>query len=474
MKTRNLYNLIVLLISFLLSENLFAQVGINATGASPDPKAMLDINSTSKGFLWPRMTLAQRSAISTAPGVTPEGLTIFDTDTKNLWMWKNSTWVPYLQSTWETLGNDIFNNNSGNVAIGGAVSPTSKLKVYGQVNFSNPANIRSMVYDPASVNNVFFSGGDAEIKTLAPNSNLNLQRFVDLKLAVGDIIPTQKVDIDGQIRIRGGSPALGKVLTSAADGTASWQSLAGSHNHYGESWTGSALNGFTVTNFASADFNVAISGNANTALRSKGIVGSSTSTTGIGVYGINSSGGGSLFSPADNSGVSGVAGNGIGVFGAGYSGSGIWGISNSAVGVYGNSVLGNSIYGAKTSGQTTGSAGVFEVLNVANTSSALVARSENTALEIDGAIKVINTSVNKPVFTHVTSGANISLHLTSITYNNPLVTDLLIVTPNYTAGSVYNAHPIGVWFNGGVWKIFNQDLAAMPIGTAFNVMVIRQ
>jgi hypothetical protein len=96
------------------------------------------------------------------------------------------------------------------------------------------------------------------------------------------------------------------------------------------------------------------------------------------------------------------------------------------------------------------------------------------ALELDGAIKVNSTAANKPVFIHVATAANISGHITSITYPTPSTTDIVIVTPNWTAGPIYNNHPIGVYFTGGKWTIFNQDLAAMPVGTAFNVMVVRQ
>jgi len=47
-----------------------AQVGINADNSSPDPSAMLDVKSTSKGLLPPRMTMAQRDAIATPlPGM---------------------------------------------------------------------------------------------------------------------------------------------------------------------------------------------------------------------------------------------------------------------------------------------------------------------------------------------------------------------------------------------------------------------
>ena len=55
----------------------FAQgVGINGTGASADVSAMLDVASTTKGFLPPRMTAVQRAAI-----VSPAtGLLVYQSD----------------------------------------------------------------------------------------------------------------------------------------------------------------------------------------------------------------------------------------------------------------------------------------------------------------------------------------------------------------------------------------------------------
>jgi hypothetical protein len=95
-------------------------------------------------------------------------------------------------------------------------------------------------------------------------------------------------------------------------------------------------------------------------------------------------------------------------------------------------------------------------------------------VEIDGAIKVNSAATNRPTFTHVTAAGNIIGNYSSITYPGPLSTDFVMVLPNYTAGPVYNAHPIGVFFTAGKWAIYNQDLAAMPVGVAFNVLVIRQ
>ena len=85
-------------------------------------------------------------------------------------------------------------------------------------------------------------------------------------------------------------------------------------------------------------------------------------------------------------------------------------------------------------------------------------------------------------FVHVATAANIAAsgvaHATVIdhplTNGNPSA--ILIVTPNYNpdnVGGTYDNHPIGVWYNAGTgtWRIFNQDLAAMPVGAAFNVII---
>jgi len=68
----------------------FAQVGVGTT--SPDASSALDITATDKGFLMPRMTTVQRTAIA-SPAM---GLQVFDTDTKSVWindgaLWKEAT-----------------------------------------------------------------------------------------------------------------------------------------------------------------------------------------------------------------------------------------------------------------------------------------------------------------------------------------------------------------------------------------------
>ncbi|MDZ4752433.1 MAG: tail fiber domain-containing protein, partial [Flavobacteriales bacterium] len=76
--------------------------------SDPDTSAILDLNSTTKGLLIPRMNTTQRLAIS-----SPEpGLLVFDTDTDQFHYYNNESWITF-------LGNKYgINFNDRNVALG--------------------------------------------------------------------------------------------------------------------------------------------------------------------------------------------------------------------------------------------------------------------------------------------------------------------------------------------------------------------
>jgi len=80
----------LLVIAILFATNIFAQnVGINDDGTTPDASAMLDVKSTSKGILIPRMTVTQRIAISNPA----EGLMVYQTDdVKGFYFFDGSAW----------------------------------------------------------------------------------------------------------------------------------------------------------------------------------------------------------------------------------------------------------------------------------------------------------------------------------------------------------------------------------------------
>jgi trimeric autotransporter adhesin len=114
------YILTLLLCVYVQTAN--AQMGVNSTGALPATSAMLDVNSTTKGFLMPRMTTAQRTAIA-SPAV---GLQVYDTSLNLTFIWNGTVWT--VVNAWTTTGNNIYNSNIGNVGIG-TLTPATKLDV---------------------------------------------------------------------------------------------------------------------------------------------------------------------------------------------------------------------------------------------------------------------------------------------------------------------------------------------------------
>lgn len=70
--------------SFTFAQN----VGINTTGAAPAASAMLDVEATNRGFLTPRMTSAQRTAIA-APA---NGLMVYDTNLNCHFIYSSGVW----------------------------------------------------------------------------------------------------------------------------------------------------------------------------------------------------------------------------------------------------------------------------------------------------------------------------------------------------------------------------------------------
>ena len=83
-KQTKLFVFIFLLIATVSSQ---AQVGIGT--ATPATSAQLDLTSTTKGFLPPRMTTVQRDAIASPAA----GLVIFNSTTNSLQLYTGSVWV---------------------------------------------------------------------------------------------------------------------------------------------------------------------------------------------------------------------------------------------------------------------------------------------------------------------------------------------------------------------------------------------
>jgi uncharacterized protein (TIGR02145 family) len=99
MKTRKILAVILLVLAF--AANAFSQspgMAINTDGATPHASAMLDVSSTTKGFLPPRMTNAQKTAIASPVA----GLLIWCSNcgtAGELQIYNGTTWTNFVGGT---------------------------------------------------------------------------------------------------------------------------------------------------------------------------------------------------------------------------------------------------------------------------------------------------------------------------------------------------------------------------------------
>ena len=121
---------------------IYGQVGINTT--SPNGATVLDVTSSQKGILIPRLSDAQRDASladndpSTVPpaGVVNSNLTagtlIFNTTTNNFQFWDGTLWRQLFVPTNSQAGNDgVVKINSGNANVKPSLSLSASGSTYG-------------------------------------------------------------------------------------------------------------------------------------------------------------------------------------------------------------------------------------------------------------------------------------------------------------------------------------------------------
>ena len=209
---------------------------------------MLDIKSTDKGVLIPRMTTTQRTAISTPA----TGLLVFDQTTGGFWFYNGSAWEDI--SAADNLGDHTASQNiqlsTHRLSRMGATDLGLSFDANDLATFRGPANafeilklegndgprIQFEQLDGVWPNYNWMAGGnesgffiqDGEediypFKVYAGNSKNNLFMIKEDKvgLDLGFGTPTQLLDLNGKIRMREGATN-GFVPVSDADGVMTW------------------------------------------------------------------------------------------------------------------------------------------------------------------------------------------------------------------------------------------------------------
>jgi hypothetical protein len=332
----NRFNLLAVAFFVTVSVTTYGQNKTLGVGtAAPNPNAALHVESptNNQGFIMPRLTTAQRTGMSSLLTANDQGLMLYDTDLKTIYIWSGTVW----KSTSEVAGG-------------------AKLSLpYADTVANAPVN--SNLLRIVNTGTIAGGVGVAQFENLNPNSN-----FTTLFVR------------------NAGSNSAGyfQMLTNTAPSAAlrgiTNSNAAGGHGVLGlTTGTGGSAGYFQVNNAASGLHSL------------QGI----TNGTGSGLYGENKN-----ISGTTSHGVQGVAtagGNNAGVYGKNIGGgtavmgetsngwSAIFGYQHSPFGWSGNFEIDNATntwaaLNAFTSG--TGNGATFSTTNPANTSAAILGNTE--------------------------------------------------------------------------------------------------
>jgi hypothetical protein len=130
--------LIILVAIFTAVAGMAQSVGINADGSAANASAMLDVKSTTKGFLPPRMTPAERELIDSPAA----GLTIYNTTLKSVQVFNGTVWSSTAHYIGESYGGGIVfyvHDNGQHGLIAATSNQSSGIRWYGGSNTNTRA-----------------------------------------------------------------------------------------------------------------------------------------------------------------------------------------------------------------------------------------------------------------------------------------------------------------------------------------------
>jgi trimeric autotransporter adhesin len=190
---------------------------------APDNSAILDLSSSSKGFLVPRMAGSQRIAISSPS----KGLMVYDTDDNSFYYFDGSSWNKFSSGTnlWLANGGNAILNNAQNIGIGTSSPENSaildvksatkgvlipRMTSIQRNAISNPVK-GLMVFD-TDVNNFFYYNGNlwtafiSGLQAWSINSSTIYTTNSTNKIGIGTSSSAGKFTIQGDATANPGDP----------------------------------------------------------------------------------------------------------------------------------------------------------------------------------------------------------------------------------------------------------------------------
>jgi hypothetical protein len=197
------------LVLMLVTDLIYAQgLSISDVSNTADASSVLDVYSTSRGMLIPRLTSAQRTGIA-SPAT---GLMVFDTDAGSMYLYDGAAWVAvakrqlwnrnafgtYLANQGDFVGIGTINPGIYKLYVTDPVTPFSISRFDSQLevwNGPNPAGSMLADINDFAVNNgvvQVYNNGNARIRLLANGNSFLNGGFV----GVGTINPTNPLHVN--------------------------------------------------------------------------------------------------------------------------------------------------------------------------------------------------------------------------------------------------------------------------------------
>lgn len=201
-------------------------LAVNTDGSIAHASAILDVKSTTKGMLIPRMTTAERTAVA-SPAT---GLQVYDTDLNTLYLYNGSSWTALGAGTnfWSITGGHIYNNTGTNVGIG-TTAPGDKLEVNGNIRLTNTGMLLAAPSTTGSAYSVTIRAGDPFVPVGGAGGSVNITATNNMPSGgsgYGNLGPS------GNINLTSGSGynTAGGNINIIAGQTSCWAQVNNSHS----------------------------------------------------------------------------------------------------------------------------------------------------------------------------------------------------------------------------------------------------
>lgn len=142
--------IVFILITLTNNSKVSAQnISVNATGAVPDSSAMLDVSSSTKGFLMPRVSLTSTTDVSTIPHPALS-LLVFNLNASmtdgaiGFWYWNGTRWIQAFGVNGAT-GNTGATGAKGDNGVAGAIGNTGVNGASGNTGFTGSTGATGLI-----------------------------------------------------------------------------------------------------------------------------------------------------------------------------------------------------------------------------------------------------------------------------------------------------------------------------------------